>query len=394
MAGTPPCSLAERREIELSVVMPCLNEEAGIGGCIEQIALALAKHKIAGEIIVADNGSTDRSREISCGLGAQVVVVEEKGYGSALMAGIAAARGKYIVMGDSDGSYDFAQIPAFLSELRSGYDLVMGNRFQGRIQAGAMPPLHKYLGNPVLTGIGRVFFKTNCHDFHCGLRGFTKTAYERMRLRTTGMEFASEMVVKASLLDLRTCEIPTTLSRDRRTGRSHLRSWHDGWRHLRFLLLYSPRWLFLYPGLTFLFAGLAIAVWLLSSSGRGGPIFLDLHALLYAVAAILVGFQVVLFAVFTKIFAITEGLHPHDPKLDRVFQFFNLEKGLLSGAVLLVIGLAIAGYSLILWNRAGFGPLNPIMVVRLAAVAITMIVLGVETIFSSFFLSILGLTRK
>jgi len=394
MAGTSPPNLAERREVELSVVMPCLNEEAGIGVCIKEIAQALAKHKIAGEIIVADNGSSDRSREISCGLGAQVVIVEEKGYGSALMAGIAAARGKYIIMGDSDGSYDFAQIPAFLSELRSGYDLVMGNRFQGRIQAGAMPPLHKYLGNPVLTGIGRVFFKTDCHDFHCGLRGFTKTAYERMRLRTTGMEFASEMVVKASLLDLRTCEIPTTLSRDRRTGRSHLRSWHDGWRHLRFLLLYSPRWLFLYPGLTFLFAGLAIAVWLLSGSGQGGPIFLDLHALLYAVAAILVGFQVVLFAVFTKIFAITEGLHPHDPKLDRVFQFFNLEKGLLSGAVLLVIGLAIAGYSLILWNGAGFGPLNPVKVVRLAAVAITMIVLGVETIFSSFFLSILGLTRK
>jgi glycosyltransferase involved in cell wall biosynthesis len=394
MAGTQPLNVGAPPEVELSVVMPCLNEEAGIGGCIEQIAQTFATHQIVGEIIVADNGSSDRSREIAVALGAHVVFAGERGYGSALMAGIAAARGKYIIMGDSDGSYDFAQIPVFLSQLRSGYDLVMGNRFQGRIQAGAMPPLHKYLGNPVLTGIGRMFFKTNCHDFHCGLRGFAKSAYERMSLRTTGMEFASEMVVKASMLNLRTCEVPTTLSRDRRTGGSHLRSWHDGWRHLRFLLLYSPRWLFLYPGLTFLFAGIAIGVWLLSGSGKDEPIFLDLHALLYAVAAILIGFQVVLFAVFTKIFAITEGLHPHDPKLVRVFQFFNLEKGLLSGTLLLVLGSGIAFYSLIVWNRTGFGSLNLMSAVRLAAAAITMIVLGVETIFSSFFLSILGLTRK
>jgi glycosyltransferase involved in cell wall biosynthesis len=379
---------------ELSVVMPCLNEEATVAVCIEQVRKTLQTHNISGEIIVADNGSTDNSREIARDKGARVVLIENLGYGNALMGGINAARGKYIVMGDADCSYDFSEIPVFLEKLRSGYELVMGNRFQGGIRPGAMSPLHQYVGNPMLTGIGRFFFKAPCGDFHCGLRGFTKAAYERMRLRTTGMEFASEMVVKASLFQLQVCEVPITLSPDRRNRRSHLRSWHDGWRHLRFLLLYSPRWLFFYPGLAMLFAGCAAALWLLPGPRRVGHIFLDVHTLLYATVAILTGFQAVLFAFFTKVFGITEGLLPEDPRLTRAFRIFNLEKGLFAGTALLVIGLAIASYSFYVWNRAGFGPMNPVVQVRLVAAVIVSITMGVEIIFSSFFLSILGVGRK
>jgi len=388
---------AESNELntpEVSVVMPCLNEENSVGGCIEQILRTFQEHEILGEVIVADNGSTDKSAAIARSLGARVVLVEERGYGSALMGGISAARGKYVIMGDADGSYDFTQIPIFLEKLRSGYEVVVGNRFAGGIQPGAMPPLHRYFGNPVLTGIGRLFFKTPFRDFHCGLRGFTRNAYERMGLRTTGMEFASEMVVKASLFNLRGCELPTTLSPDRRRGKSHIRSWHDGWRHLRFLLLYSPRWLFLYPGLGLLLAGLAIASWLLPGPRKVGHIFLDVHTLLYAVAAILTGFQAVVFAVFTKIFGITEGLLPEDPRLSKAFRFVTLEKGLFVGAALFFAGVGVACYSLLLWNRTGFGPMDPVVLVRLVAAAMVTTTMGVEIIFSSFFLSFLGLARK
>ena len=379
---------------EVSVVMPCLNEEKSVGVCIEQILRTFEERDIRGEVIVADNGSTDQSSKIARGLGARVILVKERGYGSALMGGIGATRGKYVIMGDADGSYDFTQIPIFLEQLRSGYEVVVGNRFRGGIEPGAMPPLHRYFGNPVLSGIGRLFFRTPFRDFHCGLRGFTRAAYERIGMRTTGMEFASEMVVKASLFNLRTCEVPTTLSRDRRPGKPHLRSWHDGWRHLRFLLLYSPRWLFLYPGVALLLAGLAAALWLLPGPRKVGHIFLDVHTLLYAVAAILTGFQAVVFAVFTKIFGITEGLLPEDPRLSRAFRIFNLEKGLLAGVALLIAGIGIACYSLLLWNRTGFGPMNPVVLVRLVAAAMVTTILGVQTIFSSFFLSILGMTRK
>lgn len=379
---------------ELSVVLPCLNEEATVAVCIEQVRQTLEAHSISGEIIVADNGSTDKSRGIAQGMGARVVLVENRGYGSALMGGINAARGKYVVMGDADCSYDFSQIPVFLERLRSGYELVMGNRFEGAIRPGAMSSLHKYFGNPLLSGIGRFFFRSPCGDFHCGLRGFTKAAYERMRLRTTGMEFASEMIVKASLFKLLVCEVPITLSPDSRNRRSHLRSWHDGWRHLRFLLLYSPRWLFFYPGLALLFAGCAAALWLLPGPRKVGHIFLDVHTLLYATVAILTGFQAVVFAFFTKVFGITEGLLPEDPRLTRAFRVFNLEKGLLAGAALFVTGIGIASYSLYLWNRAGFGPMNPVVLVRLVAAVIVSLTLGVEIIFSSFFLSILGVGRK
>jgi len=379
---------------ELSVVLPCLNEAATISACIHQIYDTLEKHGISGEIIVADNGSTDGSHEIAQTMGVQVVRVEGKGYGNALMGGIAAARGKYVVMGDADSSYDFAEIPKFLEKLRSGYELVIGNRFQGGIQPGAMPALHKYFGNPLLTGIGRFYFKSACGDFYCGLRGFTRVAYERMRLRTTGMEFALEMVVKASLFKMSICEVPTTLSPDAPGRKSHLRSWHDGWRGLRFMLLYSPRWLFFYPGLALLFIGSAVALWLLPGTRRVGHIFFDIHTLLYSVVAILTGFQAVLFAFFTKVFAITEGLLPDDPRLTKAFQIFNLEKGLLVGAGLLIAGITTAIYSLLLWNRAGFGPMNPVVLVRFVAAVIVEVTLGCEIIFASFFISILGLARK
>jgi len=382
------------KQPELSVVMPCLDEEDTIAGCIEQIRKTLQANQIEGEIIVADNGSVDRSAQIAHSRGARVVPVENKGYGNALMGGISVARGKYIIIGDADGSYDFTQIPVFLEKLRAGYQLVMGNRFAGGIQPGAMPALHRYLGNPLLTAIGRLFFGAKCHDFYCGLRGFTREAYERMDLRTTGMEFANEMVVKASLFQASLCEVPTTLSPDGRQGRSHLRTWHDGWRGLRFLLLYSPRWLFFYPGLSFLTVGCAAALWLLPGTRRIGRVSLDIHTLLYAVVAMLTGFQAVVFAFFTKVFAVTEGLLPEDPRLTRAFRVFNLEKGLLAGTVLLVTGIVIACYSLFLWNRAGFGAMNPVVLVRLVAAVIVLITLGVETILASFFLSILGLARK
>ncbi|MGH9530030.1 MAG: glycosyltransferase family 2 protein [Terriglobales bacterium] len=379
---------------ELSVVLPCLNEENSVGGCIEQIMRTFAEHNIRGEVIVADNGSRDRSPHIARSAGAVVISVEDRGYGSALRGGIAAARAKYIIMGDADGSYDFTQIPLFLQKLRSGYELVMGNRFAGGIRPGAMRPLHQYFGNPLLSGIGRLFFKTPFQDFYCGLRGFTKAAYQQMSLHTTGMEFAMEMVVKAALFNMSVCEVPTTLSPDIRGRTSHLRSWHDGWRGLRFLLLYSPRWLFFYPGLALLLAGAVIALWLLPGPRKVGHVFLDIHTLLYAVAAILCGFQAVVFAIFTKVFAITEGLLPEDPRLTRAFRVFTLEKGLLLGAASLVTGIGVACYSLLLWNRTGFGPMNPVVLVRLVAASIVTITLGVEIIFSSFFLSILGLARK
>ncbi len=380
--------------IELTVVMPCLNEAATIGACIEQVKNTLVRHQISGEVIIVDNGSSDRSAEIAGSTGARVIVIEEPGYGNALMGGIGAARGKYVIIGDADGSYDFSELPILLEELRNGCDLVIGNRFLGGIQEGAMPALHRYLGNPLLTGIGRLFFKTPCHDFHCGLRGFSKDAYKKMELRTTGMEFASEMIVKASLLKLRTCEVPTTLSPDGRGRKPHLRSWHDGWRHLRFLLLYSPRWLFLYPGLGLLLLGALSVLWLLPGPQTVGRIVFDVHTLLYGVTAILTGFQAIVFAIFTKVFGVTEGLLPEDPKMMKAFTIFNLERGLLSGAIVLTVGLGIACYSLLAWNRAGFGPMNPTILVRLVAAAMLTITLGVEIIFASFFLSFLGMKRK
>lgn len=374
--------------------MPCLNEARTLGGCIQKALEALRRHQIKGEVVIGDNGSTDGSQAIARQLGARVVDVPVRGYGAALMGGIAAARGRYIIMGDSDASYDWSAILPFVEKLREGYDLVMGNRFLGGIQPGAMPALNRYLGNPVLTTLGRLFYQTPAGDFHCGMRGFSKAAAEKMNLQTTGMEFASEMVVKASLLKLKVCEVPTTLSPDGRGRPPHLRRWRDGWRHLRFMLLYSPRWLFLYPGMALMLLGLALDVWLLPGPRKIGAITLDVHSMLYGAMMVLAGFQAVLFAVFTKVFTISEGLLPPDPRMDRVFKVFTLEIGLVGGGVLTLLGLAGSAYAVWSWRQAAFGPLNPAETLRTIIPALLSLVLGVQIILSSFFLSVLGLKRK
>jgi glycosyltransferase involved in cell wall biosynthesis len=376
----------------VSIVMPCLNEAETLESCVRSARSAV--ECMDGEVIVADNGSTDGSPEIATRSGARVVRVDAKGYGSALTGGIQAANGEYIVMLDADGSYNFADIPSFVEKLDEGYDLVMGNRFSGGIKAGAMPPLHRYLGNPVLTGIGRLFFGAPCRDFHCGMRAFKKSVIVGLDLRSTGMEYASEMVVKATLSKLRIGEIPTSLSPDGRTRAPHLRTWHDGWRHLRFLLLYSPRWLFLYPGLALLILGTTIGAWLLPHERRLGPLHFDVNTMMVAALAVLVGFQAVTFATFTKVFGISEGLLPPDPRLSRAFKYLTLELGLILGTVLLLAGFA--GWIILLtgWAEAQFGPLDPTHTFRIGIPSSTSVALGVEIILSSFFLSVLGLRRR
>jgi glycosyltransferase involved in cell wall biosynthesis len=374
--------------------MPCLNEAETLGTCIAKAKDSLERHGIAGEIVVADNGSTDGSREIAAEMGARVVPVRQRGYGSALRGGIEAARGRFIIMGDADDSYDFSDLVPFVSKLREGYDLVMGNRFRGGIRPGAMPWLHRFVGNPGLTWAGRIFFGSPCNDFHCGLRGFRKDAAERMDLRTTGMEFAGEMVVKASLLNMRIAEVPTTLSPDGRTRPPHLRTWRDGWRNLRFLLLFSPRWLFLYPGVLLMLSGIAVGAWLLTGPRVVRGIELDIHTLLYTALAVLLGFQLVAFAVFSKVFAMREGLLPPDPRLQRIFRFATLEVGLAVGALLVLLGLAGSIYAVRLWGAESFGDLNPSKTMRTVIPAVLGVALGIQIIFSSFFLSVLRIERR
>ncbi len=381
-------------EIELSVVMPCLNEAQTLERCIVKVQRAFRENNIRGEIVIADNGSTDGSPEIALNMGGRVEHVVEKGYGSALMGGIQAARGKYVIMGDADESYDFLHIPRFLEKLREGYDLVMGNRFLGGIQPGAMPPLHRYLGNPVLSGIGRLFFHSPCRDFHCGLRGFDREAILRLDLHTTGMEFASEMVVSATVHGLRIAEVPTTLSPDGRDRPPHLRSWRDGWRHLRFLLMYSPRWLFFYPGLFLMAVGCCLLLWLSPGPRKIGLITLDIHTMFYAAAMVLVGFQAVLFGVLSKVFAMTNGLAPWTPKLERAFQIVTLESGLVAGTLLALGGVIASAAAVGIWRSSAFGGLDPVKTMRLVIPSGLAIVLGCQIVLSSFFLSILGLRRK
>lgn len=380
--------------IEVSVVMPCLNEAETLGICIGKAQRALREANVAGEIVVADNGSSDGSVEIAERLGARVVHVKARGYGNALMGGIAAASGKYIVMGDADDSYNFGHVLRFLEPLRKGADLVMGNRFRGGIQKAAMPPLHRYFGNPALTWLGRLFFRSPVGDFYCGLRGFRKDAYERLGLRTTGMEFATEMIVKATLLKLQIAEVPTTLSPDGRSRPPHLRTWRDGWRTLRFFLLYSPRWLFLYPGLAFMMIGVLLGLWLLPSPRAMGGVTLDVHTMLYSAAFVLLGFQAITFAVFTKFFAVSEGLLPPDPTLDKLFQYITLEVGLAIGALLATAGLAISLYAVGAWENKHFGALDYSHTMRLVIPAALFLTLGAQTIFASFFMSVLGLRRR
>ena len=384
----------EPEAIEVSVVMPCLNEAETLESCIAKAQRALREAGIAGEVVVADNGSADGSVEIAERMGAKVVNVRARGYGNALMGGIAVASGKYVVMGDADDSYDFGHIPRFVEQLRGGADVVMGNRFRGGIEKDAMPALHRYLGNPLLTWLGRLFFHSPVGDFYCGLRGFRKDAYERMGLRTTGMEFATEMVVKATLLRLRIAEVPTTLSPDGRNRPPHLRTWRDGWRTLRFFLLYSPRWLFLYPGMAMMLAGCLLGLWLLPAPRAVGNITFDVHTLVYASAFVLLGFQAVAFAVFTKFFAISEGLLPPDPTLDKLFRYITLEIGLAIGALLTVAGLGSSIYAVGAWGSKHFGGLDYPHTMRLVIPAALLLTLGAQTIFASFFMSVLGLRRR
>ncbi len=379
---------------ELSIVMPCLNEAETVGVCVGKARRFLDQEGISGEIVVADNGSTDGSQAIAEREGARVVSVAEKGYGNALMGGITSARGTYVIMGDSDDSYDFFHLSPFVEKLRGGYDLVMGNRFKGGVAAGAMPFLHRYLGNPVLTKIGQILFKSPCGDFHCGLRGFAREAFERMNLQTTGMEFASEIVVKASLLRMRIVEVPTTLSPSGRTRAPHLRSWSDGWRHLRFLLLFSPRWLFLIPGLVLLVMGGFFGSILTWTPIRVGGVVFETNTLLVCSMSLLVGFQIILFGLFAKTFAIRQRLLPEDERMDRFLSIADLEAGLFAGVSLFLAGLVLLMYAVLYWERHDFGPLSCPESLRLTIPSVTLIMLGIQTVFSSFLLSVLRLRVK
>ncbi len=372
---------------ELSIVMPCLNENETVGICVTKALKALSDNWISGEVIVADNGSTDGSVEIARKAGARVVHVAEKGYGSALIGGIKAAKGMNVIMADSDDSYDFLGIMPFLSKLRAGFDLVMGNRFKGGVEQGAMPFLHKYLGNPVLSGIGRLFFGSKIGDFHCGMRGFTKEAFKKMNLQTTGMEFASEMVVKSTLLGLNITEIPTTLSPDGRTGKPHLRSFRDGWRHLRFLLMYSPRWLFLYPGLFMMIIGGLLSGYIFYNTNSKW----DIHTLLYALAFVMIGLQAVIFAIFTKTLAVNLKLLPMNDTIDKILGKLTLEKGLVVGAILIAVGLTGAIYAIAIWEEGEFFELGITITMRIVIASFTLLVMGFQIIFSSFFFSALKL---
>jgi len=380
--------------IEMTVVMPCLNEAETLAICVDKALAALRDNNISGEVIVADNGSTDGSQDIATAHGARVIPVPVRGYGAALNAGILSAQGTYVLMGDADDSYEFQHIPRFLGELRKGADLVMGNRFLGGIGPGAMPVLHRYLGNPVLSFLGRALFSAPIGDFHCGMRAFSKDAYQRLELRTTGMEFASEMVVKASLLGQKIVEVPTTLQKDGRSRPPHLKTWRDGWRHLRFLLMYSPRWLFLFPGLALMIVGLGLTAWLLPAERPLGHVNLGVDTLAYAMAAVLLGFQLVFFAIAAKVFAITEGLLPEDENFARWFKFITLETGLIAGVLLVLAGIGIAVSSVVSWSHQGYGALPPVEMMRHTLPAMLCLMLGTEICFASFFLSLLGLKRR
>ena len=371
--------------------MPCLNEAATLERCICKAHDFLRQHDVAGEVVVGDNGSTDGSTEIARRAGARVVPVVVRGYGSAVHTASMAAHGRFLIMGDADDSYDFSTLMPMLEKLRTGFDLVMGNRFAGGIAPGAMPWKNRLIGNPALSGLGRLLFRVPIRDFHCGLRGFSKAALERMDLQTDGMEYASEMVIKASLLGLRITEVPTTLSVDGRGRTPHLRPWRDGWRHLRLMLLFSPRWLFLYPGILLMVIGSLIGLWLLPAARVVGGVELDVHTLLYCAMAILIGFQATCFAVLANTYAIDQGLLGEDSRIWSASRRVTLELGLAVGAGLVVIGLASSVAAVWNWGEQSFGHLDPRQMLRAVIPSALALTLGCQIALSSFFLSILGL---
>jgi glycosyltransferase involved in cell wall biosynthesis len=380
--------------MELSVVIPCLNEAATISTCVRKAFESIGRLGIDGEVVVADNGSTDGSQELAIANGARVVKVTRRGYGSALAAGVAAAEGTYVIMGDADESYDFSHLDAFVEQLRAGNDLVVGNRFTGGIQQGAMPILHKYVGNPFLTLLARRMFRSPAGDIYCGLRGFRKSAIEKLDLRSTGMEYAIEMVVKASLQGLRVAEVPTTLAPDGRGREPHLRTWRDGWRSLRFLLLYSPSWLFLYPGAALMLVGTVVSCFLAVRPRTIAGTNFDVHTLLFTSVATVIGYQAVIFSAGATIFAVAEGLLPVSEGWNRLLRVVTLEVGILVGVVILGLGLAGSIYAVIHWEHRSFGALDYASTMREVIPSATLLALGSQTILASFFMSILGMKRR
>lgn len=376
---------------ELSIIMPCLNEAETLERCILCARNFLETNSVNGEIIVGDSGSTDGSLEIAERLGVKIIHAKIPGYGAALLAAIRGSSGNYLIMADSDASYDFENLKPMLTKLREGNDLVMGNRFKGRIHENAMPWKNRYIGNPVLSTIGKILFRTPIGDFHCGIRGFSSSGFKAMRLKSTGMEFASEMVIKSSLFKLKIAEVPVELRKDGRSRPPHLKPWRDGWRHLRLMFLFSPRWLFLYPGILMMITGLFFGLRILSGTFVIGSLHLDLNTLIYAGSLFLIGFQCVWFAAFTKIFAIQEGLLPQDERLNKAFRFFNLETGLLAGISLILIGIGSLLHGVGLWKETGFTELDPNHLIRITYPSALALILGCQIIFSSFFLSVLGL---
>jgi glycosyltransferase involved in cell wall biosynthesis len=382
-------------EIELSIILPCLNEAESLPYCLPKAFSFLLEYNIAGEVIVADNGSSDDSIQIAANYKAVIVRENNKGYGNAIMAGINNAKGKYIIVGDADDSYNFSDLMPMVELLRSDYDLVIGNRFKGGIQKNAMPFLHRYIGNPVLSFLGRSFFNIPIRDFHCGLRGIKKESFSGLDLRTTGMEFASEMIVKAALNKLRITETPVALYPDKRKRPSHLKTWHDGWRHLRFLLLYSPRWLFLIPGIVLMLFGIAGTLVLMKGPVEIGSKKLDIHTLVYASGFILIGFQFISFYIFSRLYAAINGLWPMQERFLLTFnKFFSLEKGILGGLIIFIIGFFLMVKSLIYWQNTHFGNLDPLVVLRWVIPSVVLLVLGLQIIISFFYLSFLTLQSR
>ena len=380
-----------QESIELSVVMPCLNEAETLETCIRKIQRAFLQNSIEGEVIVADNGSTDGSIEIAQRLGVRLVSVREKGYGSAIRGGIAAARGKYVIMGDADDSYNFLEIPVVIAKLREGNELVMGNRFKGGIAPGAMPLLHRYLGNPVLSFVGRLFYTIPIGDFHCGLRGFDRQACQNWQLRTSGMELASEMVVKAALAKARIAEVPVTLSPDGRTRAPHLRTWQDGWRHLVFLLIHSPRWLFAIPGLVMMLIGLLLFAITLPKPVIIGRIGFDVHTLLFSVVLVVAGFQALSIGVISRIYAVTLGTKPSTRWITIITASRSVNRQVFSGIGLVLLGVAGFGYSFYIWEAQSFGALNPTGMLRIIIPFVFSFLLGFQLVFTGFFISMLSL---
>ena len=381
----------QKPKLELTILMPCLNEAKTLKTCIKKAQKSLKENNIDGEVLIADNGSTDGSQEIAKKCGARVIDVEVKGYGSALIEGTKNAYGKYIIMGDSDDSYDFSNIMPFLEKLREGFDLVMGNRFKGGIEKGAMPWSHKYIGTPILSFLGRLFYKSKIKDFNCGMRGYNRKSILKLDLKTTGMEYASEMIVQATLNKLKITEVPTTLKKDGRDRPPHLKSFRDGWRHLKFLLIYSPKHLFLLPGLLLIIFGI---LGMIITNMKIENVNLGVHTMLYSGAAIVIGFQTIIFFILAKVYAINSGMHPKNDKVINTLKEITLEKGVILGILFIIIGFGLSIYAVIKWINASYGALNPLEIMPITIPAADLLIIGVELVFASFLLGVLNIKHK